>query len=62
MVGFTKTFDQNHEARVDQFLLENVQNEIFETFKMFKNSSWMISKISNTENSVTIWSKLNLTV
>ena len=46
MRGFKRWWDLlkrltrgDHEARVDQFLLENVQNEIFEIFKMFKNSS-----------------------
>ena len=47
---------RTHEARHNQFLFQNVQNEIFEVFKIFKNNMkfiraayWINSKISNRQ-------------
>ena len=43
-----------HEARNNQFIFQNVQNEILEIFKMFKNNKLINSKISNWENNTTL--------
>ena len=46
-----------HRARDNQFIFQNVQNEISEIFKIFKNdraACWVNSKISNRDNNTTI--------
>ena len=52
---------RSHKSRDLQFFLQNVQNEIFKIFKMFKNNMklnrsacWINSSISNRDKSITL--------